>query len=122
MKIKTILLALCILGMILPLTQFLPWVVNNGLNATLFIQELFSTKIGAFFGIDVIISAIVLFVFIFTEGKRLKIQNLWFPVVGTLLIGVSFGLPLFLYMRQIQLEKQAKQEHQIVRYRSLGPP
>jgi hypothetical protein len=53
---------------------------------------------------DVIVSAVVLFVFIFAEGKRLDMSNLWFPVVATLSVGVSLGLPLFLYMRQNQLE------------------
>lgn len=100
MKIKSIFLVLCVLGTLLPLSQFIPWVLDHGLDIPLFVQELFSTRIGGFFGMDVIVSAVVLFVFIFSEGKRLKMQALWLPVVATLSVGVSLGLPLFLYMRQ----------------------
>jgi hypothetical protein len=34
-------------------------------------------------------------------------RRLWFPVIGSLLVGVSLGLPLFLYMRQLHLDKTA---------------
>jgi len=91
---------------LLPLSQFAPWVIENGLNVPLFFQELFSTKIGGFFGMDVIVSAVVLFVFIFSEGKRLEISNLWIPVVATLSVGVSLGLPLFLHMKQSNIERK----------------
>lgn len=106
MSLKTVFLILCALGALLPLSQFIPWVVENGLDVPLFFQELFSTKIGSFFGMDVMVSAVVLFVFIFTEGKRLEIPNLWLPVFATLSVGVSLGLPLFLYMRQHQLKSK----------------
>lgn len=104
MNLKTTFLLLSVLGALLPFSQFVPWVVQNGLDFPLFVQELFSTKVGAFFGMDVIVSAVVLFVFIFSEGKRLEISKLWIPVVATLSVGVSLGLPLFLYMRQNKLE------------------
>lgn len=106
MNLKKTYLILCVLGTLLPLSQFVPWFVENGLNVSLFFQELFSTKIGGFFGIDVIVSAVVLFVFIFAEGKRLQIPKLWLPVIATLSVGVSLGLPLFLYMRQKAIESK----------------
>jgi hypothetical protein len=106
MHLKTTYLVFCVLGTLLPLSQFTPWVVENGLDITLFFQELFSTNIGGFFGMDVIVSAGVLFIFIFAEGKRLYMPNLWLPVVATLSVGVSLGLPLFLYMRQKRIESK----------------
>jgi hypothetical protein len=104
MSKKNIYILLCILGTILPLSQFTPWVLEHGLNVQLFVQELFSTRIGSFFGMDVIVSAIVLFVFVYIEGRKIQINNLWLPIVATLSIGVSLGLPLFLYMRQRKIE------------------
>ena len=99
--LKTTYLILCVLGTLLPYTVFGPWVFNNGFNIHLFIQELFSTRIGAFFGLDVLVSALVLFLFIFAEGRRLAMRNLWIPVIATVFVGVSLGLPLFLYLREI---------------------
>lgn len=91
---------LCVLGTLLPLFELVPWIIDNGFDYFLFVQELFSTRIGGFFGMDVIVSAVVLFVFIFSEGNRLNMNKLWVPVVATFSIGVSLGLPLFLLMRQ----------------------
>ncbi|SER02403.1 Protein of unknown function [Amphritea atlantica] len=101
---KYLYLILCVFGTLLPLSQFVPWVAEHGVDIPLFIQELFSTRIGAFFGWDVIISAVVLLVFIFTESKRIQMPHLWLPVVATLSIGVSLGLPLFLYLRDLHIE------------------
>ncbi len=106
MNLKKTYLILCVLGVILPLSQFIPWIAVNGLDLPLLFQELFSTGIGGFFGMDVIVSAVVLFIFIFAEGRRLQVPNLWLPVVATLSIGVSLGLPLFLYMRQKNIESK----------------
>ena len=55
--------------------------------------------------LDLVVAAIVFIIFIFTEGKRLGIHFLWLPLTVTLLIGLSSGFPLFLYMRQIHLER-----------------
>jgi Terpene cyclase DEP1 len=79
--------------------------MENGLNLSLFIRELFVTRVSAFFAIDVIVSAIVLIWFIQTEGRRLQLKLLWLPTVGTLLVGVSFGFPLFLFLRQLSLDR-----------------
>jgi len=91
---------LCVLGIIVPYTQFIPWLSQHGLEPSLFMRELFLTRIGAFFGLDVAVSAIVLFVFVFAERTAVGIRHLWLPIVATLVVGVSLGLPLFLYMRQ----------------------
>jgi len=79
---------------------------THGLDLPLFFAELFSTRIGAFFGIDLIVSALVLVVFIKVEGQRLAIPQRWVPVVATVAVGVSLGFPLFLYLRQLKLEAQ----------------
>ena len=104
MRLRHAYLLLCVLGTILPYWKFIPWVIEHGLNLSLLCQELFATRIGAFFGLDVIVSAVVLFVFIATEGRRLAVAHLWLPILATLLVGVSLGLPLFLYLRQRHLE------------------
>ncbi|HWX81279.1 MAG TPA: DUF2834 domain-containing protein [Steroidobacteraceae bacterium] len=93
-------LTLALIGAILPYSQFLPWLTTHGLNLTLLFSELFSTHLGAFFGCDVLISAVVLIGFIRREGAKQGIRFLWMPIAATCLIGVSCGLPLFLYMRE----------------------
>jgi hypothetical protein len=105
MSIRTRYLILCIVGFVLPYSQFVLWAIEHGLNGSLFVRELFSNRIGGFFGLDVIISACVLILFVISEGRRLHMPRLWLPIIGTLLIGVSFGFPLFLYMRQTYIQE-----------------
>jgi hypothetical protein len=95
-------LSLAIVGAIVPYSQFVPWLVEHGPNVSLMLSELFSTRMGAFFGLDVLVSAIALIVFIRREGTRLQLKTLWLPIAATCLIGVSCGLPLFLYLRERQ--------------------
>lgn len=107
MNRKTLYLFLCVLGLVLPYSQFVPWVIENGLNMPLFVRQLFANRIGGFFGMDVLVSAVTLIGFIRSEGSRLKMRRLWIPVVSVLLVGVSLGLPVFLYLREQELEQTA---------------
>lgn len=105
MKPKTIYLALCFVGAILPYWQFVPWAVDHGIDLPLFVRQLFANRISAFFGTDVLVSAVVLVVFLRVESARLSIGRRWLPVLALLTVGVSLGLPLFLYLRELKLEE-----------------
>ena len=96
-------LVLAVLGTLLPYSQFVPWLAEHGLNVRLLFTELFLGRVSAFFGLDALVSALVLFVFIFHERTRRKIDMLWLPVAATCFIGVSCGFPLFLYLRERQV-------------------
>jgi hypothetical protein len=105
MKPKYVYLLLCALGAILPYSQFIPFLIHNGLDPRLFVSQLFSTRISAFFALDVVVSSIALWVFVRVDGRRATVKHLWLPVAASLLVGVSLGLPLFLYMREIRIEQ-----------------
>jgi len=96
---KHLYLLLCALGIILPYWQFVPWVLDNGLNLRLMIQQLFANRISAFFGMDVLVSAVVVVVFSRMERATLGWRR-WLPVLAVLTVGVSLGLPLLLYLRE----------------------
>ena len=104
MKLKNVYLLLCVLGILLPYWQFVPWVAVDGLNMRLFVEQLFANRISAFFGMDVIVSAIALLVFVRSERARLHGWQRWLPLAAVLTVGVSLALPLFLYMRERNLE------------------
>lgn len=106
MKPKHTYLILCFLGFALPYSQFVPWLMENGLHMKYFVQQLFANRVGGFFGLDVLVSAIVLLRFVSYESKRLRMRARWAPIASTLLVGVSLGFPLFLYLRELALEKE----------------
>ena len=107
MKTRNFYLVWCVLGLVLPYSQFVPWLLEHGLNVTLLFRELFANRISAFFAMDVIVSAIVLLSFIQSEGRRLRMRFLWLPMLSTVFVGVSLGMPLFLYLRQLELDRKA---------------
>ena len=106
---KNIYLILCVLGIALPYWQFLPWVAANGLNLRLFFQQLFANRIGAFFGMDVLVSAFALLFFVRFESSRMRIPGRWLPLMAVLTVGVSLALPLFLYLRELALAPASAQ-------------
>jgi hypothetical protein len=105
MDMKRFYILLCVIGLVLPYSQFLPWLFENGLVPVAFVQQAFSQQVSGFAWMDVIVSALVVFGFILAEGRQLGVQNLWAPLAGTFLVGVSFGLPLFLLLRELHTEK-----------------
>jgi len=101
---KNIYLFLCFLGAGIPYSQFIPWILENGLHLGLLVRELFANRISAFFGLDVLVSSVVLLMFMSIEGRRLRMRLRWLPVAGLCAVGVSLALPLFLYLRERALE------------------
>jgi hypothetical protein len=89
----------------LPYSQFIPFLRDHGLDLRLFIEQLFANRISSFFAMDVIVSSLVLWVFVFVDGRRLGVRHLWAPLAANLAVGVSLGLPLFLYLREAKVEK-----------------
>ncbi|HKS39701.1 MAG TPA: DUF2834 domain-containing protein, partial [Blastocatellia bacterium] len=71
---KIIYLVLCIAGTILPLSQFIPFLREHGLDLSLFFQQLFANPVSGFFGMDVIVSSLTLWMFVYNEGTRLKMR------------------------------------------------
>lgn len=100
-------LVLCVFGTVLPCWQLVPFLREHGLDLSLFFQQLFANKVSGFFGLDVIVSSLVLWVFVYSEGTRLKMRRLWIYIACNLLVGVSLGLPLFLLMRESRLGESA---------------
>ena len=98
-------LSLAVLGTIVPLAAFAPFVLVNGLSPKPFVEALWQTPVSRFFALDVLISALTLFLLVHLEGRRLRMANLWVYVVCTLLVGVSLGLPLFLFFRELKLKE-----------------
>ena len=104
---KKVYLFLAFLGFILPLWQFVSWLFEFGLDVPLIFKSIVNDKLSLFAWLDVIVSAIVLIIFIVYEGRKQSMQRLWIPIVGTLCVGVSFGLPLFLFLREVHVEQHA---------------
>lgn len=106
MKLRHVYLIACIVGLVLPLYEFYPFLAAHGLDVGLFISQSFSNPSSASLAADVVCSAIVLILFMLFEGRRLGMKRRWWPLLG-LAIGVSLAFPWFLYLRQHHLDARA---------------
>ena len=102
---QTLYFILCAAGTILPYSQLIPFVHEHGLDITFLLKQLFANRVSSFFGLDVIVSSTVLWIFVYAEGTRLKMRHLWIYVASNLLVGVSLALPLFLLIRESKVDQ-----------------
>ena len=100
MRPKTLYFALGVVGTVVPYSQLVPFVREHGLDLRLLVEQLFANRIGGFFGLDVVVSSVVLWALVVIEGRRAGVKHLWAPIAASLAVGVSLGLPLFLYLRE----------------------
>lgn len=106
MSKKNIYLALALLGLIAPYWFFFQFFTLNGFNLALLVQQMFVNPVAIAFVVDLVISIVVFWLFLFSESTKLQMQNTWLYVLASLTIGLSFALPIFLYVRERQLENQ----------------
>lgn len=95
-------LVLTLLGILLPYGAFIPWLATNGLDIGLLLSEAVANPISIFAWLDVLVAAVALLGFIVVDGQRHQVKYRYLAVLGTLSIGVSFGLPLYLYLKEKQ--------------------
>ena len=108
MRPRHVYLSLCVLGTVLPCAALVPFLWQHGLDFHEFVAQLFATPVSSFFGLDVIVSAVVLWAFVVIDGRTEGRRQLWAPIVASLAVGVSLGLPLFLYLREARSEAGAE--------------
>jgi ABC-type amino acid transport system permease subunit len=94
-----------IIGFLISISLIGLFAVEYGLNLGLFFQQLFNNYVSTLFALDLIVSSVVFWFFLFKEARKHQIKKAWFFVVLNLLIGLCFALPLFLYIREARIEK-----------------
>lgn len=94
---KSVYIALCVAGTVVPYYFFLPFVLAHGLNMSL--RQLMATPVSAFFAADVVVSSAALWTFIAYERRKRPVRLWWLCIVANLAVGVSLALPLFLLLR-----------------------
>ena len=103
MNRKNLFLVLTIIGFIAPYSFFLQ-AREFDLNSLL--QPFSGSAILSGIAMDLLVSVIVCWFFMFTEAQKLEMKKQWVYLLATLLVGLSFALPLFLYVRERKLENR----------------
>lgn len=88
---KPIYIALAVIGFFLPLSQI------PGMNLDTFFQQAFANRVSTMISFDLLISSLVFWIFLF---RQQAVRHRWAYVAMTLLVGLSFSLPMFLLARE----------------------
>jgi len=93
-------LGLAIIGTIIPYVAFVPWFLQNDVVNLQFLIEAIANPISIFAWLHIIVAAAALLGFIVYDGQKNQVKWRFVAIAGTLSIGVSCGLPLYLYFRE----------------------
>ncbi|MFW5689120.1 MAG: DUF2834 domain-containing protein [Spirochaetota bacterium] len=104
---KIAFLVLALLGIVLPMSQFIPASIDGEFTVAGMFAEMTATRTITGVTFDFMVVVVTAIVFGAWEAFRLKIRLAWIPLLGTFLFGASFGLPFFLYLRERAIVREA---------------
>ena len=101
---KNVYLMLAVIGLLVPYWFFFEFFKANGFQLGLLLQQALINPVSIAFTVDLILSIVVFWFYLFAEANKLQMKNSWVYLLALFLVGLSFALPLFLYFRERQLE------------------
>ena len=99
-----------IVGAAAPLYLFGKHFAANGFGISEFVTASFPTPAASGLVTDLLLSVALGLIVFGREAKKLRIRGFWMVVAGSCLIGFSFGLPLYLYLRESKLEAEGDKQ------------
>ena len=97
---ERVLLALTVVGFLVPNTMVIAFVVEHGLDLGGYLSEWVESLPAAQLAADVSIAFLAFALWAAWEGRRIGMRTWWLPVPASLLVGLCFALPLFLLLRE----------------------
>lgn len=104
---ERLLLALTVIGFVVPNLCVLLFFGNEGLDIGGYFSLWFASTPSTQLVLDLGIAALAFFVWALAEVRRAPFAWWWLCIPATFLVGLCFGLPLFLWMRERALWKHA---------------
>lgn len=99
MNYKMLYLILAIIGGLVPYVFFVQFILQNGLDLNVFVSALFVNGAAAGFTTDLLIASLAFWVATFELWRRDQGPAPWLFIALNLIIGLSFALPLYLFVR-----------------------
>jgi hypothetical protein len=94
------LLALAIVGFLVPNTMVTAFIIDHGLDVSGYFNHWGESLPAAQLAADVSIAFLAFALWSAWEGRRIGMRTWWLPIPASLLVGLCFGLPLFLLLRE----------------------
>jgi hypothetical protein len=103
---ERILLALAIVGFVVPNTIVVLFAAQHGLTLDGYFRHWGGSLPAIQLALDVGIVFVAFALWAAWEGKRLEMGSWWVPIPASLLVGVCFAVPLFLLLRERAIQPE----------------
>jgi hypothetical protein len=97
---ERILLALTIVGFLVPNTMVAIYLADHGIELAGYFEHWFESLPAAQLAADLVIAFVAFGIWSAWEGRRLGMRIWWVTIPASLFVGLCFGLPLFLFLRE----------------------
>lgn len=97
---KTIYLTAAVLGTLVPWAFFAGFLGVHGADIPLFVSQLFASKPSAGFTTDLLISCAVFWTWSWRDAREHGVAGWWLTIPSIWFVGLSLGLPLYLWLRE----------------------
>ena len=104
---ERVLLALAIIGFIVPNTMVTAFAIQHGLDFTGYFSHWGESLPAAQLAFDVSTAFVAFALWAAWEGQRIGMRTWWLPIPASLLVGLCFAVPLFLLLRERALPKRS---------------
>jgi hypothetical protein len=103
---QRILLGLTVVGFVVPNVMLGIFLGREGLDVGQYLGDWFGTLPASQITVDLLIVAVTFLTWAGWEAKRVGIERWWVVFPATFLVGLCFGAPLFLLMRERALTQE----------------
>ena len=97
---ERILLALTVVGFLVPNTMVAVYLIDHGMEFAGYLEHWFESLPAAQLVADLVIAFVAFAIWSAWEGRRIGMRTWWVVIPASLLVGLCFALPLFLFLRE----------------------
>src|SRR5687767_7088417 len=105
MTTRKALLLLTVIGFVVPNVMLGIFLAEHGLDIALYFESWFETLPSSQLVADLVIAFVALVVWAAWDGPRHGVHRWWVVIPASMLVGVCFALPLYLYLRETEIER-----------------
>ena len=95
-----LLLVLAVTGFVVPNVMVGVFIADHGIDLGLYFDNWFETLPSSQLVVDLVIAFCAFGIWASWDGPRNGIERWWVVIPASLLVGVCFAVPLYLYMRE----------------------
>ena len=97
---ERVLLTLTVVGFVVPNTFVVAFLLDEGFELSRYFSLWTASLPSTQLLFDLGIAAVAFLLWAAWEGRRSRLEHWWLCIPATFLVGLCFGLPLFLWMRE----------------------